>query len=117
MTSHMARTMIVPAAVRYQAEVAQSVTATKQAGGDPHGPAELLKELTSTVNAFQSAIATLEKAVHHHAEGDVYAHAKFVREHVVPAMAAVRTLGDKLETLVADDLWPLPTYRELLFLK
>ncbi len=32
-------------------------------------------------------------------------------------MAAVRTLGDKLETVVADDLWPLPTYREMLFIK
>jgi glutamine synthetase len=117
MTAHMARTMIVPAAVRYQAEVAQAVTAAKQAGGDPHGSAEMLKDLTSTLNAFQSAIATLDKATHHHAEGDVFAHAKFARDHVVPAMAAVRTLGDKLETLVADDLWPLPTYRELLFLK
>src|SRR5262249_54119255 len=49
MTAHMARTMIVPAAVRYQAEVAQAVTAAKQAGGDPHGSAELLKDLTSTL--------------------------------------------------------------------
>ncbi len=32
-------------------------------------------------------------------------------------MSEVRTLGDKLETLVADDLWPLPTYREMLFIK
>jgi glutamine synthetase len=117
MTAHMARTMIVPAAVRYQAEVAQAVTAAKQAGVDPGGSAEVLKDLTSTLNAFQSAIATLDKAIHHHAEGDVFAHAKFARDQVVPAMAKARELGDKLETLVADDLWPLPTYRELLFLK
>jgi glutamine synthetase len=32
-------------------------------------------------------------------------------------MTAVRTLGDKLETMVADDYWPLPTYREMLFIK
>jgi len=49
--------------------------------------------------------------------GDGYAHAKHMRDAVLPAMSAVRTLGDKLETMVADDLWPLPTYREMLFLK
>ena len=40
-----------------------------------------------------------------------------MRDAVIPAMAEVRKLGDKLETLVADDLWPLPTYREMLFIK
>jgi glutamine synthetase len=44
-------------------------------------------------------------------------HAKHSRDKVLPAMAAVRTLGDKLEGVVADDLWPLPTYREMLFIK
>ena len=36
---------------------------------------------------------------------------------VIPAMNAVRAAGDQLETLVADDLWPLPTYQEMLFIK
>ena len=36
---------------------------------------------------------------------------------VLPAMGAVREVADKLETLVADDLWPLPSYREMLFIK
>ena len=63
-------------------------------------------------------IATeLEKALGHHADGDAFAHAKYMRDAVLPAMAQVRTLGDKLETVVADDLWPLPTYREMLFIK
>ena len=53
----------------------------------------------------------------HDANEDLLAHAKHSRDHVLPAMAEVRKFGDKLETLVADDLWPLPTYRELLFIK
>jgi glutamine synthetase len=113
----MAKTMILPAALRYQAEVANAVVATKQAGVDGHAQADLLKELTTTVSAFQSATAGLDKAVNHHADGDAYAHAKYMKEHVVPKMVDLRTFGDKLETMVADDLWPLPTYRELLFLK
>jgi glutamine synthetase len=53
----------------------------------------------------------------HHADGDAFAHAKNARDTVLPAMNNVRTLGDKLEMMVADDLWPLPTYREILFIK
>jgi glutamine synthetase len=40
-----------------------------------------------------------------------------MRNDVFPALNAVRTAADKLETIVADDLWPLPTYREMLFIK
>ena len=46
-----------------------------------------------------------------------YAHAKHMREQVFPAINGLRAAADKLETLVADDLWPLPTYREMLFIK
>ena len=40
-----------------------------------------------------------------------------MRDTVLPAMAAVRDAADKLETVVADDLWPLPKYSEMLFIK
>jgi glutamine synthetase len=117
LTAFMARTMIVPAAVRYQAELATAVNATKAAGVDNTPQVELLRSLTSTLNEFQKATAALDHAVGHHAEGDPYAHAKHGRDSILPAMTNVRTLGDKLETMVADDYWPLPTYREMLFIK
>jgi glutamine synthetase len=117
LTSMMARTMILPAAIRYQAEIAQAVNATKAAGVDNHAQADLLKSLSATMGDFQGAVATLDKALAHHAEGDAFAHAKAARDTILPAMNAVRTLGDKLEGMVADDLWPLPTYREMLFIK
>jgi glutamine synthetase len=113
----MAKTMILPAALRYQGEVAQATAATKAAGVDNAAQLETLKDLTGAVTKFQEAIAALEKAVSHHAEGDAYAHAKYARDAVVPKMVELRTWGDKLETMVADDLWPLPTYREMLFIK
>jgi glutamine synthetase len=115
--SMMGRTMILPAALRYQAEVATAVGATKAAGVDNHLQMELLKSLSATITDFQSALATLDKALAHHADGDAYAHAKQMRDTVLPAMTELRKQGDKLETLVADDLWPLPTYREMLFIK
>jgi glutamine synthetase len=113
----MAKTQILPAALRYQAEVANAVVTTKQAGVANDAQSELLKSLTGTISSFQAATGALDKALNHHAEGDAYAHAKYMKESVVPKMTELRTLGDTLETLVADDLWPLPTYREMLFLK
>jgi glutamine synthetase len=117
LTSMMARTMILPAALRYQGEVASSVNAVKTAGVENSAQVELLKSLTATITEFQKATASLDHALAHHAEGDLLAHSKHFRDDVLPSMAAVRTLGDKLETMVADDLWPLPTYREMLFIK
>ncbi len=115
--SMMARTMILPAALRYQGEVATAVNATKAAGVDNSAQVDLLKGLTATIGDFQAAVTALDKALAHHANGDAYAHAKYMRDNILPAMTTLRGLGDKLETLVADDLWPLPTYREMLFIK
>jgi glutamine synthetase len=117
MMIHMAKTMILPAALRYQAEVAAAVNATKAAGVDNSAQLEHLRDLTGTISHFQAATAALEKVAHHHPDGDPFAHAKYMRDAVIPKMVDLRTYGDKLETIVADDLWPLPTYREMLFIK
>ena len=117
MMAHMAKTMILPAAIRYQGEVATAVNATKSAGVDASAQFEHLKELTRTITEFQAALTKLEHSLHHGNGGDPYGHAKAIRDEVLPKMVDLRTLGDKLETMVADDLWPLPTYREMLFMK
>ena len=93
------------------------MNATKAAGVDPAPSSNTSATLTGAISKFQGAIAALDKALHHHGDGDVYAHAKYMRDAVVTKMVELRTLGDKLETMVADDLWPLPTYREMLFIK
>jgi glutamine synthetase len=68
------------------------------------------------VSRFQEAIHSLEKVVAH-ADGDPVKHATWIRDKVKPAMAQLRTYGDALEVQVSADLWPMPTYRELLFIK
>src|SRR5262249_40415793 len=117
LTSLMARTMILPAAIRYQGQLAQAVNATKAAGVDNSAQVDLLKSLSSTISEFQKAVSQLDKALGHQHKSDLLAEAKSMRDSVLPAMANVRALGDTLETMVADDLWPLPTYREMLFIK
>jgi glutamine synthetase len=112
----IAKTQILPAALRYQKELADSVAAAKAAGVAPAG-LETLQAVVGGINDLTKATAALEKAVNHHADGEPYDHAKYARANIFPALGAVREAADKLETLVADDLWPLPTYREMLFIK
>src|SRR6185312_5014305 len=114
---NMAKTMILPAALRYQKEVGESIAAAKAAGAAQPAGLETFGTLVSTINDFQRSINALEKAIDHHGDGDAYGHAKHMRDHVVTGMAELRKHGDKLETLVADDIWPLPTYREMLFIR
>lgn len=114
----MARTMILPAALRYQMQVAQSIAAVQAAGAKvPARQTKLLSELTETIDQFQAATDKLDHALAHNGEGSPIDHAKYGRDHILTAMVEVRRLGDTLETMVSDDLWPLPTYREMLFFK
>jgi glutamine synthetase len=117
LTSFMGKTMILPAALRYQTEVASSISAAKSAGVDPVGQLEILKTLASGIAALQAALSKLDHALGHHAAGEVFDHAKYFRDAVIPEMVAVRKASDALETIVADDLWPIPTYREMLFIR
>ncbi|WP_428937204.1 glutamine synthetase III [Fontivita pretiosa] len=113
----MARTMILPAALRYQHEVGQSIAAAKAAGAGSPAGLESFATLVSTITEFTKEINKLEKALNHHVEGEPYDHAKYAREHIFPALNSLREVADRLETMVSDDLWPLPTYREMLFIK
>ena len=77
---------------------------------------EVLAKIVKLVDAFRAQTEVLEKALDHPATS-VEKHAKFMRDKVVPAMVKLRDLGDQLELLVPHAQWPLPTYREMLFIK
>ena len=113
----IAKGQILPAALRYQKEVGESIAAGKAAGAAQPAGLETFGTLVSAISDLTRGITALEKAQSHHGDGDAFAHAKHMREHVFPALNTLRTAADKLETIVADDLWPLPTYREMLFIK
>jgi glutamine synthetase len=112
----IAKTMILPAAYRYQGELATTAAALKTALG---GNVDLgtLKTVTQLVSELEKTTASLESTTNHQGNGDLMAEAKHFQNDVIPAMKAVREVADKLEGIVADDLWPLPTYREMLFIK
>ncbi len=105
--AQIARTMLLPAAVRYLNEL-------KATGLD-----ELVEEVEPLVKELQYAIVKLEDAnlSDNQPDSSAMKWATYMRDTTIPAMDDVRQVADRLEKLVADDLWPLPKYSEMLFIK
>ncbi len=112
----IANRYILPAALQYQKNVAESVTAVRAAGGSTKETKKMLDRITGLVDDLRAQTDKLAKALDHHGPS-AEKHAKYMRDTVVPAMAALRETGDQIELLVPHELWPLPTYREMLFVK
>jgi glutamine synthetase len=110
----IASTMIFPAAIRYQAELANSLANLKAVGVE--ADADTLTHLTKLIANLQGNIKQLNELISHD-HGDPEETCNFFRDSVIPAMVTLRGIVDELETIVADDLWPLPTYQEMLFIK
>jgi glutamine synthetase len=113
----MANRYIMPAALEYQKRIGQSVTAVKQAGGSTTQGKKLLAKYTKLVDQFKVQADALAAALDHKSNGSAEKHAKYMRDKIVPTMAKLRTVGDDIEVLTPHEIWPLPTYREMLFVK
>jgi glutamine synthetase len=103
----IARTEILPAAVRHLNEL-------KASGLD-----ELIGEVEPLIKELHFAILKLEDVNLKDNQDDKTAvkWAAYMHDRVIPTMDDVRDVADRLEGLVADDLWPLPKYSEMLFIK
>ena len=106
----MARTLLLPAALQYIALLDDA--------GSGAGVERLTEEIAGLTDEFIESIFALEEAnIGHPETEDALEGAKYVQATVVPAMEAAREIGDKLERIVPDSLWPLPKYAEILFIK
>ena len=112
----MADRYILPAAFEYMKQVAQSVAAAKAAGVPSKEGKKTLAGLVKLIDQFRVQTEKLEHAAAH-GSGSAEKHATYMRDTVVPAMVRLRELGDQLELAVPHQAWPLPTYREMLFVK
>jgi glutamine synthetase len=113
----MANRYILPAVLAYQAQVAGSVAALTAAGASSGAGARTLAELCQLADEFRDRTDALIAALAHPSNGAAEAHARHMRDEVVPCMDALRETGDRLELIVPSDMWPMPTYREMLFIK
>jgi len=112
----MSNRYILPVALRYQKDIAESVKAVKDAGGSSKEAKKLLDRLAGLVDGLRARTDKLAKALDHH-DGSSEKHAKYMRDTIVPGMDQLRETGDQIELLIPHELWPLPTYREMLFIK
>jgi len=110
----MGRTMILPAAGRTLTELATMSNALKEAGISYDSTS--LKKVADCAQALEDSLVTLDSSLAHGTD-DLQLEAERARDELVPLMAAVRSHADALEEVVPDDLWALPTYQEMLFIK
>lgn len=121
LTESIATTMILPAAMEYQNRLANTIVQTKAAVGGVNLTTQetMLRELVLKINQLKTSLEILESLMHGSKEAeetDPYSHAVFYDHKVIPAMNEVRAAADELEVIVDDSLWPLPKFREMLYI-
>ena len=103
--THMAKTMIIPAALEYQGDLADTIESLKDCGCAVKETQKLLKDVSALTEETLEGVGKVDKAI---ASGSTV--------KIIAAMNALRGAVDALECVVADDIWPLPTYAEMLFM-
>ena len=116
-TAEMARTMVFPAAVRYMRELLEVAERADELDLKVTGVEGVLHELRDLVDEFSQAVAALVAENAKLGGDEIGEKAEHMRSNIIPAMSAVRDVADRLERIVPDDLWPLPSYRDMLFVK
>lgn len=113
LVSEIGKTIVFPAAIRYQSELAMTCANLKAVGYE--FDTDTLDAVTALVKSLQDSLAELNSLKAEWPEG--LEGAEFARDKILPTMLDVRKYADELEDIVADDLWPLPTYQEMLFIR
>jgi len=117
-TLSIARRQIMPACCNYAGQLGNSIASITSAGIDADVQVSQLKRVNKLITALQIGIEDLEVAqAKASATTKASKRAEAYRDLVIPAMSAVRAPADELETIVDADLWPLPTYAEMLFIR
>ncbi|MBL9148608.1 MAG: glutamine synthetase III [Phycisphaerae bacterium] len=112
----MGRTQILPAAIRFQAELADAIAGAQAVGVECPDSDTALREHVRRVADLRTLIAKVEEAEAKHIE-DAEKHMRQIRDDLFPAMQKTREVCDTLEKQLPDDLWPLPTYADMLLLR
>jgi glutamine synthetase len=111
----MATTLIYPAAISYLSDISATSINLKDMGVDID--AAIAKSIASDTSAMMAAVSGLKEALTQHTFESTEEHMQFYASTVRSLMDEVRSYADSLEAQVADALWPLPKYQEMLFIK
>ena len=115
---NMSKRQILPACIKYSYTLGNAVGAVSSAGVNAGTQKDLLERLCGLIAKMHNDISKLDKARAKAADlKDATKQARLYREKVIPSMETLRSTADELETIVDADLWPVPTYAEMLFVK
>ena len=118
-TLEMAKRQIMPAVIQYTTSLAESINTINATGVnvDVSVQSELLTEVSSLLASLNKNVALLEKVVEKadNFDGDIFDLGIMYRYEVFEQMNTLREDADKLETIVDEDFWPIPTYSDMLF--
>jgi glutamine synthetase len=114
---HMAQTMVLPAAARYLSDLLATAERADEVGLKAEGVLTTAQRVNELIDRLTETVATLREQNMELGGDDVFSKAHHMRDNIIPAMTAVRDVVDRLERIVPDDLWPFPTYRDMLFVK
>lgn len=109
-TEYLARNSILPAALRYLVDLQSVAGKSKTSAG-------MVKELTGLTDELYEALEVLRKQNAELGGDEVHDKAEHMQNNIIPAMQAVRHAADKLEKVVCVERWPIPSYRQMLFVK
>jgi glutamine synthetase len=114
---YIAQTMILPAAIRYLSDLAATAKRSEAVGLKTSGVVKTANAVNDLIDQLTEKIAVLAEQNQELGGSEVVAKAEHMRHDILPALTAVRDVVDRLERIVPDDLWPIPTYRDMLFVK
>ncbi len=107
---------IIPAVMRYTKELAETVNAVREAGADYEVQTDILNKVSRLLKEAKKALEKLEVVTYQAMDKQEGKEQAFwFYEEVSPAMAALRKPVDELEMIVAKDMWPMPSYGDLIF--
>ena len=112
----MASKMFIPSVVYYTKELADTAIAVKEAGADASTQIELLNAVTAKLNEAKAGLEDLKKATAKaQSIDDNQEKAEIYKSEVMAAMAELRKPVDELEMIVDKEVWPVPSYGDILF--
>jgi glutamine synthetase len=111
----MAKTIIYPAAVRYLSDLSTAIGSLASISISLEK--EIAEKVAMLVQSMMDMVSKLSAAMNKHDFATTEEHMQYFAQTIRPLMDKVREYADALEEEVADDLWPLPTYQEMLFIK
>lgn len=112
---------VIPAAIDYSNKLIENIRGLKEVGiAAAHTKAQklLLEKLSERINNITTGVEKLEKALDGaHSTKSASAEAKYYCDKVKPLFDEIRSNADAIELILDDNSWPLPKYREILYIR